>query len=61
MLNHRLREQSLDEFISRVAWSLGDLTTDERARLRAWYENTAPGHNAIGPTMRWALVSWDKS
>ena len=52
---------NFDEFISRVAWSLGDLTTDERARLRAWYENTAPGHNAIGPTMRWALVSWDKS
>ena len=52
---------NFDEFIGRVAWSLGDLTTDERSSLCAWYENAAPGHNGISATMRWALVSWDKA
>ncbi len=52
---------NFEEFFSRVAWSLGELTADERSRLQHWYENSAPGHRVIGPTMRWAFVSWDKT
>ena len=28
-----------DEFAGRVAWTLGELSADERSRLRAWYDS----------------------
>lgn len=45
-----------DSFAARVAWSLGELDAEERARLRNWHEKE--GTSAIEP-VRWALISWD--
>lgn len=49
-----------DEFAGRVAWTLGELSADERSRLRAWYESMPPGHAPSGAPMRWAFISWEK-
>lgn len=45
-----------DSFADRVAWSLGELDDNERARLQDWYQRE--GTAAIEP-IRWALISWD--
>ncbi len=48
-----------DDFARRVAWSVGDLDGDERARLRAWYERATPQERR-GTPMRWAFIAWEK-
>ena len=48
-----------DDFARRVAWSVGDLDGDERARLRTWYERATPQQRR-GTPMRWAFISWEK-
>ena len=45
----------------RIAWSLGELTREELARLRAWYDRSPPGTGATDAPMRWAFISWEKS
>ena len=47
-----------DDCLRKVTWSLGELTPDERERLRVYYERH-PGRLGDTP-MRWALVSWEK-
>ncbi|MGP1692964.1 MAG: methyltransferase domain-containing protein, partial [Giesbergeria sp.] len=42
-----------DDFARRVAWSVGDLETDELERLRTWYERATP-QERMGTPMRWA-------
>lgn len=49
-----------DEFARRVAWSMGDLTPDEVARLRHWYAQATPAQRE-GEPMRWAFISWEKT
>jgi SAM-dependent methyltransferase len=44
--------------LRRVVWSLGELTPQERERLRALYDRE--GGRLGGTPMRWALVSWEK-
>ena len=50
---------NFEDFAGRVAWTLGKLSVDELARLRAWYERAAPGTAGAGVPMRWAFISWD--
>lgn len=47
-----------DEFARRVAWSLGELSDDEHARLQRWYSADPERAARGGAPMRWALVSW---
>lgn len=51
--------QDWNDYARRVAWSLGELSGDETARLRAWYERATPAQRA-GEPMRWAFISWEK-
>ncbi|MCF8470222.1 MAG: hypothetical protein K9G30_05515, partial [Parvibaculum sp.] len=50
-----------DDFARRVAWTLGELSDDERARLRSWYERSAPAAGVATAPMRWAFISWEKT
>jgi len=50
-----------DELARRIAWSLGELTSEELARLHAWYERAPPGAGEIAAPMRWAFISWEKA
>ncbi|MGO2132538.1 MAG: class I SAM-dependent methyltransferase [Halomonas sp.] len=50
--------EDFDEFAQRVTWSLGDLSDDENARLRRWYDADPERAARGGSPMRWALVSW---
>lgn len=52
---------NFDEFARRVAWALGELSDDERTRLRAWHGRVAPSLGAAGAPMRWAFISWEKT
>ena len=52
---------NFEELAGRVAWAIGELNDDERARLRAWYERAAPGSCVAGAPMRWAFISWEKA
>lgn len=49
-----------EELARRIAWSLGELTREELARLRAWYDRSPPGAGETGAPMRWAFISWEK-
>ena len=51
---------NFDEFCARVSWALGELSHDERERLRAWYQSNPGGGGATAP-MRWAFISWEKT
>lgn len=57
---NRLRNcVDFDDFVRKISWSLGNITTDERERLRDLYEHDLA---RIGTTpVRWALVSWQKA
>jgi SAM-dependent methyltransferase len=56
---NRLRKcVDFDDCLRKVTWSLGELTPDERERLRVYYERHL-GRVGEAP-MRWALVSWEK-
>ena len=48
-----------EDCVRKVTWSLGELTPDERERLRAYYDRR-PGRLGDTP-MRWALVAWEKT
>lgn len=50
-----------DELVRRIAWSLGELTLEERERLRGWYERTPPAARQAEAPMRWAFISWEKA
>lgn len=50
--------EDFDEFAQRVAWSLGELDSEESARLRRWYDADPERAARGGAPMRWALVSW---
>jgi len=47
-----------DELLQRIAWSLGELDTDERARLQTWFD-AAMAKGGLKTPRRWAFISWD--
>ena len=55
---NRLRQcVDFDDCVRKVEWSLGALTSIERERLRAYYEQRG---GLLGTTpMRWAFISWN--
>ncbi|ERS92081.1 methyltransferase domain-containing protein [Halomonas sp. PBN3] len=53
--------RDFDEFAQRVAWSLGELSAEETARLEAWYRADSRRAAAGGAPMRWALIDWEPS
>ncbi len=57
----RAQAAGFDELARRIAWSLGELTSEELARLRAWYERAPPGAGESAAPMRWAFISWEKA
>ena len=55
---NRLRNcASADDCVRRVEWSLGELTTEERVRLRRYYEEH--GDRVGTEPRRWAFIWWD--
>ena len=47
-----------EDFLRKVTWSLGELTPDERERLRWYYEQN---RERLGKSpVWWALISWEK-
>ncbi|WP_373073060.1 class I SAM-dependent methyltransferase [Sulfurimonas sp.] len=47
-----------DEFVEKVAWSLGELSNDEKEVLKKYY-NTTYKFKKTDEYMDWALISWD--
>jgi len=50
----------IDDFVRSVAWSLSELTAEEDARLRDWYERVRPASAFVPSPLRWAFISWEK-
>ncbi|MGQ9862817.1 MAG: class I SAM-dependent methyltransferase [Thiobacillaceae bacterium] len=50
--------ESLDEFLRKVAFSVGELSADERARLADWYAAHPERARQGGDPFRWAFISW---
>nr|WP_298413687.1 class I SAM-dependent methyltransferase [uncultured Halomonas sp.] len=50
--------RDFEEFARRVSWSLGELSAEETARLKVWYD--ADPQRAIegGAPLCWALIEW---
>mgnify|MGYP005849240541 FL=1 len=52
--------QTLDEFLRKVAFSVGELSEAERARLAGWYAAHPERAQQGGEPFRWAFISWEK-
>ncbi|MFC3337011.1 class I SAM-dependent methyltransferase [Paracandidimonas soli] len=50
---------NVEEFTEKVAWSFGELSDEDRRKLREWYEADAQRARQGGEPMRWAMISWD--
>lgn len=50
--------QTLDEFLRKVAFSVGELSADERARLADWYAAHPERARQGGEPFRRAFISW---
>ncbi|MCL2643871.1 MAG: class I SAM-dependent methyltransferase [Betaproteobacteria bacterium] len=48
-----------DELLQRLTWSLGELDTNECARLQAWFARIMAS-GGLKTTVRWAFISWEK-
>ncbi|MGQ9860847.1 MAG: hypothetical protein ACUVSD_02400 [Thiobacillaceae bacterium] len=51
--------QTLDEFLRKVAFTLGEVSDDERARLIEWYNAHPERARRGGQAYRWAFISWE--
>lgn len=51
--------ENLDEFLRKAAFSVGELSGDERACLADWYAAHPERARQGGEPSRWAFVSWD--
>ncbi len=51
--------QDFDEFVRKVAFSLGEIDDAGRARLRQWYDADPERARRGGAPFRWAFISWD--
>ncbi|MCL2021181.1 MAG: class I SAM-dependent methyltransferase [Betaproteobacteria bacterium] len=47
-----------DELLQRTTWAIGELDTNERARLQAWFEEVME-NGGLNTIIRWAFISWD--
>lgn len=57
---NRLRNcVDFDDCVRRVEWSLGELTTEERDRLRRYYDEQ--GGRVGSEPRRWAFIWWEKT
>lgn len=52
--------KDFEDFARKVAFSLGPLTNDERARLKAWFEADPERGRRGGAPFRWAFIGWEK-
>lgn len=53
--------ENFDEFAGKVAFSVGGLSDEERARLKTWYDADPQRGRCGGAPFRWAFVAWEKS
>ncbi len=51
--------ENLDTFLRKVAFSVGELSEDERARLAGWHAANPQRARQGGAPFQWAFVSWD--
>lgn len=49
-----------EEFARKMAFAIGGLTDEERARLKAWFEADPERGRRGGTPFRWALIGWEK-
>lgn len=52
--------ENFDEFARKVAFSLGGLSEEERARLMAWFDADPARGRRGGAPFRWAFIAWEK-
>ena len=57
--NNKFSSFSADEFIEKVSWSLGELTTEEKDILKLYFETTYKFKD-IPDYIVWAFISWEK-
>lgn len=59
--DHRLAgAENFEEFARKVAFSVGELSANERARLADWYAANRERIRQRGEPFRWAFISWGK-
>lgn len=59
--NRMAAAADFEEFARRLTWSVGELSDEELARLRVWYERSPPATGSGAAPVRWAFISWEKS
>jgi SAM-dependent methyltransferase len=57
--NTKFESSTDEEFIEKVAWSLGELTKDEQLILKEYFNKTYK-YKELDDYMQWALISWEK-
>ncbi len=56
--NSKFESATDEEFVEKVAWSLGELSSDERVVLKDYFNSTYK-HKKQAQYMDWALIYWD--
>lgn len=51
--------KSVEEFIGKVEWTFGELTTQQVNALQEWYAEDDERAQQGGGDTRWAMISWD--
>lgn len=51
--------ENFAEFLAKARFSLGEITTDEAARMAAWYDADALRAARGGEGFKWAFISWE--
>ena len=57
--NTKFESSTPEEFIEKVAWSLGELLNDEKIILKEYFTKTYK-HKQLAEYINWALISWEK-
>ncbi len=57
--NTKFESSTAEEFVEKVAWSLGELSNDEKMILKEYFTKTYK-HKQLAEYINWALISWEK-
>ena len=57
--NTKFESSTPEEFIEKVAWSLGELSNDEKIILKEYFTKTYK-HKQLAEYINWAFISWEK-
>lgn len=57
--NTKFESSTPEEFIEKVAWSLGELSNDEKIILKEYFTKTYK-HKQLAEYINWAFIFWEK-